>query len=287
MKRILFGILFSVLTLGILVAGGDWYWLSKRFVKPDQIDKSQKPVIIAHRGASGVAPENTMAAIQKALEAKADWIEIDIYATRDEALVLMHDKTVDRTTNGKGLITDLTLYEVKKLDAGSWFDKSYRGEQVPTLGEVLLFVKGRVKLLIEVKKGGNGLEKNLVKLIQKYKASDWCIVQSFDPAVVKEVKRLAPEIPVHQLVVGNLTLLPLHYTTSLQTGRITQYDQVEAINPNIWFTTAGLVAHLHARKQKVHVWTVNNLQEIPTLVAMGVDGIITNYPAEARSFLPQ
>src|SRR5699024_1122413 len=103
------------------------------------------------RGASGYAPENTIAAFDKAVEMKADYFELDVQRSKDGQLVLIHDTTVDRTTNGTGAVKDLTLKELKSLDAGSWFDEKYAGEKIPTLGETLDRHRGKIKILIELK----------------------------------------------------------------------------------------------------------------------------------------
>jgi glycerophosphoryl diester phosphodiesterase len=119
--------------------------------------------IIAHRGASGSAPENTLAAIELAIANKADMIEIDIHQTKDGKLVVIHDDKLDRTTTGKGKINELTLEEIKKHDAGSWFNTSFSNEKVPELKEVLELINGKCKLLIEIKgkpSDYSGLEKN-------------------------------------------------------------------------------------------------------------------------------
>ncbi len=124
------------------------------------------PLVVAHRGASGIAPENTLPAIDKALLAGADFIEIDVQLTRDRQVVLMHDETVDRTTNGKGKIGEMTADQVAGLDAGSWFGAEFTGTKVPLLEEVVAHIGGRTGLLIEIKKkkGFNeGIEEEVIR----------------------------------------------------------------------------------------------------------------------------
>ena len=139
-------------------------------------------LIIAHRGASGLAPENTLAAIKKAIELKADLIEIDVHQTKDSIIVVIHDKKINRTTSGKGRVKDLFYKEIRRYDAGKWFDPKFEGERVPTLEEVLRLVHGQTKLLIEIKGDDNfypNIEKHVYEILKTYNAQNWCEIHSF------------------------------------------------------------------------------------------------------------
>jgi glycerophosphoryl diester phosphodiesterase len=143
---------------------------------------SGKVLVIGHRGALGYAPENTMASFEKGLECGADLLEFDIRMSRDGALIVMHDASVSRTTDGHGRIEDMTLAEIKKLDAGSWFGSQYRGERVPTLIEVLDWAKGRVSLVIEIKRDPQsipGIEQKLIEALNDRSMIDEVIAISF------------------------------------------------------------------------------------------------------------
>lgn len=164
------------------------------------------PISIAHRGASGQAPENTMAAFEKAYEYKADYFEVDVQMTKDGELILMHDTTVDRTTNGTGRVKDFTFEEIQALDAGSWFHESFADEKVPTLGEVLdRYTSSKMGILIELKNPElyPGIEQKIAEeLIQRNittKDSN-IIVQSFHWNSVKKIHQLLPDIATGVLI---------------------------------------------------------------------------------------
>ncbi|MBK9290517.1 MAG: glycerophosphodiester phosphodiesterase [Bacteroidetes bacterium] len=255
---------------------------------PMQAQKPERPLVIAHRGASGSAPENTLAAVSKAMEIGADLIEIDVHLTRDRQLVVIHDYTVDRTTNGTGKIKDLDFNTIRELDAGSWFSKEFAGEMVPTLDEVLRLIGGKHKLLIEIKPtwtGDHETEKQVLGYIRAHAAESWCVVQSFDPQVIRNLRQLDPKIELHQLVVGNLPLLPLHFHKSLAGGSYLRHRDVAAVNPNYRFVGAGKIKRLHKRGQKVFVWTVDEPHKMEALIDAGADGIITNHPERLINIL--
>lgn len=278
--RFLLKMLLVLLILGFIIfLTGDFYWKASF---RSYTFAERKALIIAHRGSSGLAPENTLAAVKLALEQKADMIEIDVFLTKDNHLVVLHDETVDRTTNGQGRIEDKTLAEAKKLDAGSWFSAKYKGESIPTLNEVLQIVDGKSQLLIEIKKSGRGIADKVANLVKAHNATKWCIIQSFDPVVAQNLQKVDAPIERHQLVIGNLPLfLPYHYNKKLKSGKLTQYKNVQAINTMYWFTTKNVIDRIHRQKQKIFVWTVNKPKDIRKLLQMGVDGIITNYPDKA------
>lgn len=164
-------------------------------------------VNVAHRGASGHASENTMAAFEKAFEMKADFIEIDVQMTRDGRLVAIHDTTVNRTTNGNGFVGDYTLEEIQQLDAGSWFGEEFAGERVPTFEEIIDEYRGKIRILIELKSPElyPGMEEKVAEaLIRRnmHKPNNGkIIIQSFNHESVQLSKQLLPNIP-HGVLAG-------------------------------------------------------------------------------------
>ncbi len=243
------------------------------------VHQKRKIMLAAHRGASGVAPENTLAAIQKALDSPADFIEIDIHQTRDSQLVVMHDATLDRTTTGKGAIAEHTLAEIKQLDAGSWFKPEFKNERVPTLEEVLQLVKGRKKLLIELKKGNAfypGMENQVIALLRQYRARDWCVLQTFHDEILQQIWQNEYHVPTHKLMVGKLPLLPVYFDTGLRFGSFDKYYRASAINVHRYFASRRFVKMVHNAGFKTFVWTVDEPAEINKLVNRGVDGIMSN-----------
>ncbi len=247
--------------------------------------QSGRPLIIAHRGASGEAPENTIASIRKALFQKADVIEIDVHLTKDNKIIVMHDITLDRTTNLKGLIKDYNWAEIIDADAGGKFSSDFKGEKIPTFQEVLTEINGKAKLLIEIKTGGDfypGIEQKVVDIIAENKAETWCLFHSFSDEALKRLQQTKTQMPIYKLVLGNFSLFPLHIDGKIKGGRIFKYKQFQGINPNVKFTRKRTIRKIKAQQQQVFVWTVNKEKDMKRLAKWGVDGIITNYPGMAR-----
>lgn len=247
-----------------------------------------KPYIIAHRGASGQAPENTLSAFEKAIEIGVDMVELDVHLTKDGKVVVIHDEKLDRTTNMTGEIKEMTWDEMKDADAGSWYGEQFKGEKLPTLDDALKQINGRTKVLIEIKNGGDyypGIEEKTWEVIQANNAQSWCIIQSFSQFAVEHFTELNTGLPVYKLVVGNLPLGAFHGDTKLRFGSIMKYTDFKGVNPNRKFVRKRIIKKLHARGQEIFVWTVNQEEDMKKLVEMGVDGIITNYPDRLRRVL--
>lgn len=285
MKRFLKPLIYiivGVFVLGFILLSGDSFFRAKISSYENQ---QTEVVVIAHRGFSAIAPENTLVAVEKALEIGVDMIEIDVHLSVDSVVVLMHDRDVDRTTNGSGDVRRLPLEEIQDLDAGSWFSPEFRKEPVPTLQEVIELVDGKATLLIEIKEPGDGIEEGIARLIKEYKAYNWCIVQSFKHSAIKNMKEADRRVRRHQLVVGNITLLPIHLAYpsffGIRGGRTHLYDDVRAINPNYEYLSKSTIDKIHAHGRKVFAWTVDDEDDMESLIDMGVDGLITNHPDRA------
>jgi glycerophosphoryl diester phosphodiesterase len=229
-----------------------------------------KPKIIAHRGASAAAPENTIAAFQLALDLQADGIELDVMLTADKQLVVIHDDTVDRTTNGSGRVADMTLEEIRALDAGE-------GEKVPTLSEVLDAFGGKLLINIELKNYTSifdTLPVEVSKLIESYGLIENVLISSFNPFNISRVRRRIPD--------AKLGLITQPEQAQHWIWRFFEYD---SLHPYFKDVDAILVSALHARNRKVNAWTVDDPKEIKRLVDLQVDGIITNDPKGAQEVL--
>lgn len=227
--------------------------------------------ITAHRGASKEAPENTMAAFQRAIDDMADCIELDVQMTRDGYIVVMHDTSTYRTTGVAGNITDMTYEEVKKLDAGYWFSEKYVGEGVPLLEDVLKLAKGRIKLNIEIKSSADSgiVAKKVVALIQQYSMERECVITSFDYNALLAVKDITQDIQTG-------------YILSVAYGKFYQNDGVDFFSVNASFLTKRVVDAIHNTGKQVYAWTVNNDTSIKNLANKGIDNIITDVPVTAR-----
>jgi glycerophosphoryl diester phosphodiesterase len=228
---------------------------------------------IAHRGASGSFPENTLAAFRAAIEAGAEMCELDVQLTCDGAIVVIHDDTVDRTTGGIGAVATMTLAEMKRLDAGAKFDDRFAGERIPMLEEVFDLVEGRCALNIEIK--SDGLETRVTELIRTRNAFGWTLVSSFDWAALARIRHIAPEIRVG--------LLASRWPARL-IGAATEM-KAAAINPRVDIVTEDLCIAAHGREMSVYAWTVDEPAEMRRLIAYGVDGIMTNWPGRLREVL--
>ena len=219
----------------------------------------------------GYAPENTMASFKKGLALGADLIELDVHLSADGHLVVIHDPTVDRTTDGRGYVKDMTLAQLKKLDAGSWFGPEFAGERIPTLAEVLEWARGRVGLVIEIKNGPvfyPGIEEKVIEALEAYDMEEEVIVISFDHRCVRRVKELRPGIATGILYVGRLA----------DPTAAARAAMADAIHPKADYLTAEDVSEAHLAGLAVSTWTVNDPSQMGEFIEMGVDSIGTNYP---------
>lgn len=234
-----------------------------------------RPLIIAHRGASACAPENTLAAFRLAAEQGAEAIELDVDLTRDGHIIVMHDATIDRTTTGRGRVGTLTLAEVQRVDAGVWKGAAFAGERVPLLEEVLQAVGQRVLINVEVKDmswRSRGVEAKVAALIRRYDLLDRVIISSFNPLALRRSKQLEP-----RLACG-LLYSPAEPIFLRQAWFAALIPGLNARHPHHSLATAERVRNYHARGQRVNVWTVNDAATCRTMVAVGVDGLIGDDP---------
>lgn len=235
----------------------------------------QTPINCGHRGASGHAPENTLAAIRLAMEMGAQMTEIDVQQTADDQLVLFHDDSLQRTSSGSGFLWQKTLAELQTLDAGSWFNTKFAGEPLPTLAETMALVRGKIKLNIEVKLHGH--ERNIAQLvvdaIRRERFEQECIVTSFGFEVAEEIKRLAPELHVGY-IFG-----PLEYREEVFSSN------VDVLSTHHSLVDTTFLQKARAANKAVHVWTVNEKSKMNKLIDLRVDAIITNYPDRLQAVL--
>ena len=227
---------------------------------------------IAHRGASGTFPENTVSAFRAAVEAGADMCELDVQLSRDGAVVVIHDDTVERTTDGIGEVAELTLEEIKRLDAGAKFKGGpFKGAQIPTLDEVFSATSGKCGLNIELKAGG--LEHQVAQIMQARNALSDSIVSSFDWEYLKKIQQLNFNIRVGLLAEEKPVELMMNAVAM----------RAYSINPRWDMVTPDLCKAAHERGLKLYTWTVDADARMRALIESGVDGIMTNYPERLRT----
>jgi glycerophosphoryl diester phosphodiesterase len=238
-------------------------------------------MVIAHRGASTYAPENTLAAFDLALRMEAHHIELDVDMTSDGHLVVIHDDTVDRTTNGSGPVASHTLAALRALDAGSWFGAQFAGERIPTFGEVLARYKGRAHLHIEIKGRSPLLSRRTADAIREHGMEGQVTVTSFQGARLEEMRACAPALPTGWLV------------REASDPIIVQARAMGATQlcPHARAVTPELVRRLHTEGFVVRVWGVATEELMQQVVQAGADGMTVNFPdkliayAKSRNYL--
>ncbi|WP_163536988.1 glycerophosphodiester phosphodiesterase family protein [Gracilibacillus sp. YIM 98692] len=226
---------------------------------------------IAHRGASDQAPENTMSAFQKGVDYGADFIEVDVHVTKDDELVIIHDLTVNRTSNGKGKVKDLTLEEIKQLDVGSHFHADYKEERIITLNELLEELHDKVGIVIDIKYPELyiGIEEKVANIVKDYPNSQ-IFIQSFDFESMKKISYLLPNVEV-----GLLVSRKQHPISTNEWDEISEY--MSYIGYNIKLLRERIVSEAHQRDLKVLTWTLKKKPQLNKAIYLGVDSIVTDY----------
>ncbi|GAB6169880.1 glycerophosphodiester phosphodiesterase [Clostridium carnis] len=225
---------------------------------------SKEPHITAHRGSSLMAPENSISSVKLAIEEKADYAEIDVMTTRENKVVLFHDNTLKRIDGTSRSIKYMTLDEVRTVDNGSYFSENFSNEKIPTLEEILILAKGKIKLNIELKpmKEEDSLAKEVVSLIEKYEMDKEVVISSLDYKSIQEVKKYNP-------------LIKVGYILTFGVGDFTELN-VDFISVEYQMLKKELVYAMHALGKEVHVWTINDSTMAEDAIKLGVDNIITD-----------
>ena len=244
-----------------------------------------RPVVIAHRGASADAPENTLSAYQEAIRQGSVAAETDVHLTSDQRVVVMHDKTLDRTTGGTGKVADTSLAAIAALDAGEWFSTEFAGEPVPTLQALVGAMRDKAVLCIEIKAaprdGGERIAERIAEILDASGGRDQAIIFSFYPQQIAASKAAMPDVPALFLV------RPKRGEVPYSTGTITMARSIGAdlIGIDHRRTTREFVAQAQMAGFPVFVYTVDAPKRIEAMLRAGVDGIITNAPAATATTL--
>ena len=235
------------------------------------------PLVIAHRGASADAPENTIAAFERAITDGADAIALDVHLSRDDHPVVIHDETLERTTNGSGPVRGHTMRELKRLDAGAWRGRAFAGQRLQTLQEVLERFRGRTRFWIELKGGSDlypDIEERIVGLLEVYDVIDGALVLSFDHGALARLRGFSRELSLGAL----LARAPLDVARDVP-------PSADAICASAEILGAPEREAIRRSGRRCHVWTVNEPALMDRLVGLAVDGIITDRPALLRARL--
>jgi glycerophosphoryl diester phosphodiesterase len=232
------------------------------------------PLLIGHRGYPVLCPENTLASFRGAMEAGCDMIELDVTLTKDRKVVVIHDDTLDRTTNGKGPILGQTFEEIKRLDAGSWFAQRFSAERIPELSEVMELTAGQCMLNIEIKESAfeadypaDAIEHQVVKLVKTSGAMDRVIVSSFDKRILERIAAMNAPPAIAYISDHGADKRVLEMLLAMKAF---------SWHPRFKVLTRDQVDMLHAAGLKVFPWTINTRAEAEKLLALGVDGLICN-----------
>ncbi|PWB71605.1 MAG: hypothetical protein C3F07_13550 [Anaerolineales bacterium] len=238
------------------------------------LESLTRPVIFAHRGASAHAPENTLAAFDLALTQGADGIELDVKLSADGHVVVIHDPTVDRTTGAHGNVKDITLAELRALDAGSFFSEQYKGEKIPTLEEVFETVGKRTFINVELTNYNtprDHLVETVCMLVKRFGLQKRVLFSSFFVSNLSRTRGYLPDVPR-----GLLALNGLLGAWARSFGFA--FGNYQALHPNLKDATHQQVQRVHRLGRRIHVWTVNAEQDMRRLFDWGVDGIFTDDP---------
>lgn len=269
-----FQLFFSSIVIAVSLAFNLSYMISAFERNPfDKVEIFSDTEVMAHRGASYNAPENTMMAFENAVESLADYIELDVHETKDGEIVVMHDPSLKRTTGVNKKIWNVTYDEIKDLDAGSYFgdDPIYAECRIPTLREVMEYTKGKIKLNIEIKLSDNEphLVEKVVELIQEYEYLEDCYVTSMSYDALKQIKKLDGRIQTG-------------YVLTMAYGNFYNLDYCDAFSISASYVNKNMVDAIHNRGKKIFVWTVNSKSVAKEMTSIGVDALITDDPVMAR-----
>lgn len=244
-------------------------------------EKYTSLIIFAHRGDCSHAPENTIPSFELAVEKGTDAIELDVKLSADNQAVVIHDQTVDRTTNGKGRVNQLSLENLRKLDAGSFFDTRFAGTRIPTLDEVFESVGKKVLINVELTNYASPRDQLIpivAEIVKRHKVEADILFSSFQPKNLVQMRELLPDTPAAILCQGGLLGAISRSSLMIKTSP-------DLIHPNLIDVNPEFVKREHHRGRRVHVWTVNREKDILRFKEMGVDGIFTDDPLNAMKVL--
>ncbi|RMG85713.1 MAG: glycerophosphodiester phosphodiesterase [Chloroflexi bacterium] len=233
----------------------------------------KRALVFGHRGASHDAPMNTLPAFELALAQGADGVELDVQLTRDGHLVVIHDESVDATTNGHGFVRDMTLAQLRELDSGSWFGSQFANTQIPTLDEVFETLGRRIIINVEIKSKSlrpTNIEAKVAEVIRRHAMQKHVIVSSFNPMALRRFRKQMPDVDIGYLHAPNLPF----YLSWLMLGIAYQAD-----HPYEQSVDEQYMQNARLKNHPVNVWTVNDPERARVLNALGVHSIMTDMPA--------
>jgi glycerophosphoryl diester phosphodiesterase len=262
--------------LYLCAAVGIYFFVPPRYQEMKLImnNASSETMVMAHRGDSVHAPENTLPAFQAAIDYGADAAEMDVQMTKDGTIVVLHDSSIDRTSTGTGNIWDVTYHDIENLDNGSFFDASFADTRIPTLDQVIKLCKGKLFLNIEIKRTGHddGIEQKVIDIIKDNNFQEQCDITSMDYNTLVTVKSIDPSIETV-------------YTTNVALGNVEDMAAADAFSIEGTFVTQSFVRQLRQNGKKFYVWTVNDEEQMQKMINLGANAIITNDPSACRELV--
>ena len=302
-KKILKGIavFFAVGIVLVVVLIGTFVFLSKPMPEMAFFSRfpSDRPIVFAHQGGDGERPSNTMVSFQNAVDLGVDALELDVHTSSDGAIVVIHDDTVDRTTDGTGLVNDMTLAELQALDAGyDWptleghpdlnsGNHPYRGQgiTIPTLEEVFIAFPD-YPISIEIKQDSPSMAEPLCALIREYNRQEWVMVGSFSKTATDDFRAACPEIPslgyeseIQVYYALNLAFLSAAWQPTTHVFAVPEYFG------DLHVLSESFIANTEQHNVRVYAWTINTEEDMRRLIDLGVDGLITDYPTLAMEIV--
>ena len=269
MKKVILGLFFLVIA-----------WIAASFVRgvfTTKATTTKQLTITGHRGGAKLGEENTLECIARGIAAGASSIEIDVHITADNHIVVCHDPTVDRTTNGSGAINDMTLEQIKALRITNAAGETTE-QQIPTLEQVLEVINGQVELLLEIKrKGGNneGIEAAVLEILKQHDALRYTTIQSFDDSVLECLHSLDSSPHLEKLLFGKLIGLPIIFDGTLTTFSAEKYSYIRSFNFFHYALSGSLSQYMHKLGYRTRIWTLDDPKAIPDIE---LDGVITDRP---------
>jgi len=250
----------------------------------EKIERTNRTWVVAHRGYRSKFPENTLSAFEAAVEAEADMIELDVCLTRDRIPVVIHDSTLDRTTNGKGSVSNYTYSELKKLDAGSWFSPEFKDEYIPTLEELMLKIRGRITINIEIKpecfetpQPLDAIEIKVCKLVEKLDMANSVLISSFQHSFFSRIELWYKKVGKSYL--PRIAPLQANYLNDELVLELCKRHIAFSYHPHESFVTNSLINKIKAEGFKILPYTVNDEERMEHFINLGVTGIISDEPA--------
>ena len=244
---------------------------------------AKQPIVIAHRGAAGEAPENTLASFKLALEQNCDAIELDVHLSADDRVIVCHDDKIDRTTNGSGYIREMTLDQLKRYDAGSWFGEKYEGERLPLLEEVLDLIPSHIMINIEIKNTTmtyDGIEQKVYDILVNKHRVNQVVISSFNHQSLYEIKELDNNIKIGLLYSHK-------FVSDEEYVKLFGDRKVYSMHPSHKILNKHVITNLRDEKLEVYPYTINDETLATKLVESGVTGLITDFPGKMYKLVYQ